>query len=70
LDNQLNRRRSLQNGWNDEVNQTTEKEKIMKDTIILPMVVTAVVARAIMAKEEAEEAEEVTSGEAARIVII
>jgi hypothetical protein len=32
------------------------KEKIMKETIIILMVVTVAVARAIMAKEDEEEA--------------
>jgi hypothetical protein len=50
-----------------------EKEKIMKDTIIIPMVVIAAVARTIMAEEDAEdaeEAEEVAAEEAATIVSI
>jgi hypothetical protein len=35
-----------------------EKEKIMKETIIIPMVVAVAVARSIMAEEDAEDAEE------------
>jgi hypothetical protein len=35
-----------------------EKEKIIKATIIIPMVVAVAVARAIMAEEDVEEAEE------------
>jgi hypothetical protein len=43
-----------------------EKEKIMKETIIIPMVVAVAVARTIMAEEDAgdaEEAEEVAAEE-------
>jgi hypothetical protein len=50
-----------------------EKEKIMTETIIIPMVVAVVVARAIMAEEDAEdveEAEKVAAEEAATIVSI
>jgi hypothetical protein len=35
-----------------------EKEKIMKDTIIIQMVVAVAVTRAIMAEEEADDVEE------------
>jgi hypothetical protein len=47
-----------------------EKEKVMKETTIITMVVAVVVARAIMAKGDAEEAEEVTAEESATIVSI
>jgi hypothetical protein len=50
-----------------------EKEKTMKETIIIQMVVALVVARAIMAEEDAEEAEEakeVAEEEAATMVSI
>jgi uncharacterized membrane protein len=60
-----------------------EKEKIMEETIIIPMVVLVVVATAIMAEEDAgdadeaekdaedaDEAEEVAAEEAATIVRI
>jgi hypothetical protein len=50
-----------------------EKEKIMKETITIQMVVAVAVARATMAEEdaeEAEEAEEVAEEEATTIVII
>jgi hypothetical protein len=47
-----------------------EKEKRMKETIIRPMMVAVAVARAIMAEEEAEEADEVAAEEAATIVSI
>jgi hypothetical protein len=53
-----------------------EKEKIMKETIIMPMVVAVAVARAVLAEEDAEgaeeagEADEVVAKEAARIVSI
>jgi hypothetical protein len=50
-----------------------EKEKIMKETIIIAMVVTVAGARAILAEEEAEdaeEAEEVVAEEAATILSI
>jgi hypothetical protein len=53
--------------------QMMEKEKIMKETIIIPMVVAVAVARAIVAEEDAEdaeEAEEVAAEEAALIVSI
>jgi hypothetical protein len=35
-----------------------EKEKIMKETMIIPMVVIGAVAREIMAEEDAEDVEE------------
>jgi hypothetical protein len=38
--------------------QTTEKEKIIKETIIITMVVATAVAGAIMAEEDAEDAKE------------
>jgi hypothetical protein len=50
-----------------------EKEKIMKETIIIQMVVTVAVARKIMSEEyaeDAEEAEEVAAEAAATIVSI
>jgi hypothetical protein len=50
-----------------------EKEKIMKEIIITQLADTAKVARAIMAKEDAEaaeEAEEVTAEEETTIVSI
>jgi hypothetical protein len=45
-------------------------EKIMKETIIIPMVVVVAVARAILDEEDAEEAQEVAAEEAATIVSI
>jgi uncharacterized protein YpmB len=56
-----------------QVNQTIKKEKIMKETIIILMVVAVAVAKAIMVKEDAddaEEAEEVAAEEAETIVSI
>jgi hypothetical protein len=50
-----------------------EKEKIMKEIITLQMVVAVAISRAIMAEEDtedAEEAEEVATEEAATIVSI
>jgi hypothetical protein len=47
-----------------------EKEKIMKEIIIIQLVVAVAVARAIMAEEDAEEAEEFTVKEAEIIVSI
>jgi hypothetical protein len=50
-----------------------EKEKIMEETIIIQMVVAVAVARAILAEEDvedAEEAEEVAAEDAATIVSI
>jgi hypothetical protein len=50
-----------------------ERDKIMKETIIIPMVVAVVVARAIIAEEDAEdaeEAEEVAAEDSATIVSI
>jgi hypothetical protein len=50
-----------------------EKEKIMKEIIIIQMVVAVAVARAIMTEEDAEdakEAEEVAAEEATTIVSI
>jgi hypothetical protein len=50
-----------------------EKEKIMKETIIIQMVVAVAFTRAILAKEDvedAEEAEEVAAEESATIVSI
>jgi hypothetical protein len=57
--NHINRSRSLKI-WLErfQVNQTIEKEKIMKETIIIPMVVAVAVGRAIIAEEDAEDAEE------------
>jgi hypothetical protein len=46
------------------------KEKIMKESLIIQMVVAVAVARAIMVAEDAEEAEEVPAEEAATIVSI
>jgi surface antigen len=54
-------------------NQMMEKEKIMKEIIIIQKVVAVVVSRAIMDEEDAEdaeEAEEVAAEEAATIVSI
>jgi ABC-type cobalt transport system substrate-binding protein len=47
-----------------------EKEKIMKEIIIIQMVVAVAVARAIMAKEDVEGADEVAAEEATSIVSI
>jgi hypothetical protein len=47
-----------------------EKEKIIKEIIIIQMVDTAAVARAIMAKEDAEEAAEDAAEEETTIVSI
>jgi hypothetical protein len=56
-----------------QANQMIEKEKIMKDIILIQIAVAVAVARAIMAdeaEEDAEEAEEVAEEDAATIVSI
>jgi hypothetical protein len=46
------------------------KRKIMKEAIIIPVAVAAASTRAIMAKEDAEEAKEFVTEKAATIVSI
>jgi hypothetical protein len=46
------------------------ERKIMKETIIITMVGAAAVVRAIMAEDEAEEADEVVTEDTAAIAII
>jgi hypothetical protein len=46
-----------------QANQMMEKEKIMKEIIIIQMVVAVAVAREIMAEEEAEGAKEDAEGD-------
>jgi hypothetical protein len=44
-----------------QANKMMEKERIMKETIIIPMVVAVAFVRTIMTAEDAEEAEEVAA---------
>jgi hypothetical protein len=71
---QISRSRSFQI-WLEicQATQKIEKEKIMKETITIPMVVAVAFARGIMAEEDTEdveEAEEFAAEEAAAIVRI